>query len=242
MSFQALDEATEKLRKSLKTSTGRDLIARVSLEFPSDDTTEISFHKAIMWGYVFWLEACQPAGRHLLNIVRNTSPADHKLISRAFTDLQNLRASKAHNLDPTSTGDRYKLEQAKLWLLENGGEPPDWQACNRSLSYSLTSAVTILVSKWNEIVLSDEDAKIAICELLRAIDREWPAYLFDRIVENAAECLSLTGFDAVTYRKTRLQDWRSLTEVFSDRKSAEAAIGRAILQELTLKFGIPREE
>jgi hypothetical protein len=237
MSFAELSRAADRLRSSLKSSTGRDLITPVSLETPSNDTMEISFHKAVLWGYAFWFEACQPAGRYLLNVVRNTSPTDHKLASRAFTDVQNLRTSKTHNLNPTDKGDRHKLNQAEVWLIQNGGQLGDWGACTTSLCNSLASALNILADRWESIILSDEDAKIGVQELLFVIDHEWPAHLFDRMVEEAAAHLHLTDLDPVAYRKGRLMDWRTITEVFSDRMSAETAIRRAILQELSLKFG-----
>ena len=193
MSFSALYGAAERLLTTLRTATGRDLIAQVSLERPSDEATEISFHKSVMWGYAFWVEACQPAGHHLLNIVRNTSPSDHNLVSRAFTDVQKLRATKAHNLDPTSKSDQHKLTQARIWMVENGGEPTDWAACTKSLCGTLAAALNILTKKWEFITSSSEDANIGVEQLLLTVDREWPAHLFDRMVEEAAAKKSRSG-------------------------------------------------
>jgi hypothetical protein len=241
MSFASLNQAAERLRKSLRVATGIDLIDSVSLEAPQDDASEISFHKSILWGYAFWYEACQPAGRHLLNIVRNTSRESYSLANRAFLDVQNLRTFKAHNLSLASKSDQYKLTQAKVWLAQNRAAESDWGFCINSLCEALARALNILCDRWEVLVNSSEDAESAIQDLIGAINREWPAHLFDRIIEDASALLDLPDLDSAAYRKMRLDDWRRITDLFTERVSAEAAVKRAIIQELTMKFGRLKE-
>src|SRR5450756_1816760 len=99
------------------------------LEAPGNDRGDAAFIRSVLWGYVLWFEACQPAGRYLMSIVRNSSPEDQKAASRAFQDVQNLRTYYAHNLLPSSKDDQYKLNQAKVWLAQNGGAERDWDRC-----------------------------------------------------------------------------------------------------------------
>lgn len=237
MSFEALAQSAEKLRSALYASTGKHLVAEVSLNTPSDDRGEAAFIKAVLWGYVLWFEACQPAGRYLMNIVRNASAEDQKVASRAFQDLQNLRTFYAHNLIQSSKNDQYKLNQAKAWLAQNSGADGDWDRCTNSLCSGLVAALDILYNHWNRVSSSPEDAVNAIQALISALEREWEPHLFDCIIEEVAESLSLPDFDPVKYRDSRLPDWRKITEFFTDRKSAEVAIRRAIHQEMALKFG-----
>lgn len=237
MSFEALAQSAERLRAALHASTGKHLVAEVSLEAPGEDRGQAAFIKSILWGYVLWFEACQPAGRYLMNIVRNSSPEDQKAASRAFQDLQNLRTFHAHNLLPSSKNDQYTLNQAKAWLAQNGGTECDWDRCTAKLCSGLAAALDILSNHWNRVTASPEDAVTAIQALIGALDREWEPYLFDRIIEEVATALGLSDFDPVKYRRTRLDDWRKITEFFLDRTSAEAALRRAIHQEMAIKFG-----
>ena len=238
MSFGALAVSAETLRASLLAATGRELIAEISLEAPNDDQGEVAFIKSVLWGYVLWFEACQPVGRYLMNIVRNSSPEEHKVAARAFQDIQNLRTFHAHNLLPSNKSDQQKLSQAKVWLAQNGGANGDWDRCSAKLCTDLAVALDILRAHWGHVTASPEDAATAISGLIDALEREWEPHLFDRIVDDIAASLSLSDFDPVKYRGTRLEEWRKITEFFSDRTSAEVAIRRAIHQEMTMKFGV----
>ena len=226
-----------RLRAALHASTGKHLVAEVSLEAPGEGQGEAAFIKSVLWGYVLWFEACQPAGRYLMNIVRNSSPEEHKAASRAFQDLQDLRTFHAHNLLPSSKEDQYKLNQAKAWLVQNGGAAHDWDRCTYKLCSGLTAALDVLCSHWNLLTASPEDAVTAIRTLINSLEREWEPHLFDRMIEEVATSLKLSDFDPVKYRKTRLEDWRKITDFFLDRTSAEAALRRAIHQEMAIKFG-----
>ncbi len=237
MSFEALAQAAERLRTALHTSTRRDLVAKVSLEAPGNDGGEAAFIKSVLWGYVLWFEACQPAGRYLMNIVRNSSPEEQKTASRAFQDVQNLRTFQAHNLLPSSTSDQYKSNQAKAWLVQNGGAERDWDRCTTKLCSDLAVALDIVCSHWSRVISSPEDAVTAVRGLIDALEREWEPHVFDAMVEEVAISLGLLDFDPVKYRGVRLDDWRKITEFFSDRTSAEAALRRAVKQEMVIKFG-----
>lgn len=237
MSFQALEQSAERLRTALHASTGKNLVTEVSLAPPTGDLGEAAFIRSILWGYVLWFEACQPAGRYLMNIVRNSSPEDQKAASRAFQDVQNLRTFHAHNLLPSSKKDQYTLSQAKAWLAQNGGTERDWGRCTIKLCSDLAAALDILCTHWNTVTASPEDAIAAIQGLTDALEREWEPHLFDHMIEEAATALGLSDFDPVKYRSTRLEDWRIITGFFLDRTSAEAAVRRAIQQEMTMKFG-----
>jgi hypothetical protein len=209
----------------------------VSLDLPNGDDGEAAFLKLVLWSYVLWFEACQPVGRHLMSIVRNSSPEDQKVAARAFQDIQNLRTFHAHNLRESSTGDQHKLSQAKAWLVENGAAKQDWAACVAKLTASLITALNILCNHWSRLMESPEDAPTAVQALTEALERNWEPYLFDGIVDDVAATLALTDFDAVKYRTVRLDDWRKASELFQDRTSAEAALRRMIHQELLAKFG-----
>ncbi|WP_421406624.1 hypothetical protein [Agrobacterium tumefaciens] len=173
-----------------------------------------------------------------MNIVRNSSPDDHKVASRAFQDIQNLRTFHAHNLLPSKQSDQYKMSQAKAWILQNAGPAREWDLCAVKLCTSLATALDIICNHWNRVTSSPEDSVTAVQALSDALEREWEPYLFDHIIEEAATALELPDFDAVKYRGARLDEWKKITEFFLDRSSAEAAIRRVIHQEMKIKFGV----
>src|SRR5688500_9521970 len=49
MSFEALAQSAERLRAALHASTGRNLVAAVSLEAPGNDQDEAAFLRLIQW-------------------------------------------------------------------------------------------------------------------------------------------------------------------------------------------------
>lgn len=237
MSFEALARSAEKLRIALHSSTGRHLIAEVSLEAPNHSQGEAAFIKSVLWCYALWFEACQPAGRYLTNIVRNSEPEEHKTASRAFRDVQNLRTFHAHNLLPHDKNDEYKLNQAKAWLSQNGGAERDWDGCTVKLCSGLATAVDILCAHWNRVTASPEDASTAIQGLLDELDRNWEPHTYDNIIVEFADMLGLSDIDPVKYRNARIKDWQEIAKFFLDRTSAEAALRRTIHQEMKVKFG-----
>jgi hypothetical protein len=238
MSFEAWAQSAGRLRAALHSSTGKHLLAEVSLEAPDDSRGEAAFIKSVLWGYVLWFEACQPAGRYLMTIVRNSSSENQKVASRAFLDVQNLRTFHAHNLLSSNNSDQHKLNQAKAWLAQNGGAERDWDRCTTKLCSDMTVALDIICTHWNIVIESPEDAATAIRGLIDTFEREWAPHLFDRMIDEVATSLGLSDFDSVKYRVTRLEDWRKITEFFLDGTSAEAAVRRVIQQEMTMKFGV----
>jgi hypothetical protein len=103
------------------------------------------------------------------------------------------------------------------WLVQNGGDPPDWPRCSDSLCTQVASAVRILMEKWRRLIANVEDATTAVQDLIITIDREWPPHTFDRIVEGAASEIGLQGFDCVKYRQHRLDKWRELVSFFESK-------------------------
>lgn len=204
---------------------------------PGEGQTEADFIKTILWSYVLWFEACQPVGRFLMLIVRNTSPENHKSASRAFLNLNNLRTSHAHNLLQTSKSDQRKLEQARTWLASNGGNEADWARCTSILSAELAAAIDVIREHWQKIMQSGEDREAAILSPTDTIEREWEPHVVDAIVSDVATSIGLESLDVVRYRSGGLDEWRKAVELFSDRESAEAALRRIIRQEMVAKFG-----
>jgi hypothetical protein len=239
MTFPELKGACEDFRTLLREATGRELIIAVSVDEPAEPPDELHFLKLVSWCYVFLFEASQPAGRYIVSLLRAADPGEHKAVNETFENVNNLRTVRVHNLSVESRHDDYKTRQAHIWLVRNGGEPPDWAKCCRSLCEEARRAVDRLMKKWRRLTANKDDAESAVRELITAVDREWAPHTFDRIVEVAATEIGLSGLDCVRYRESRLDRWRELVGFFESREHAEAAIGAAIRRELEQVFGDP---
>jgi hypothetical protein len=238
VTFAELKSVCDQFRSLLHATTGRELVDPVSVDEPHDPYDELHFVKLVSWCYVFLFEASQPTARYVLSLLRTASPEDHRLVSSTFENVNNLRTVRTHNLLLQNKRDDYKKRQAHIWLIQNGGNPPDWANCCRSLSIEVTMAVERLLRKWGEVTASEDDAASIVRELVIAVDREWPPHTFDRIVEAAAAQIGLSGLDYVKYRESRLERWRGLVGFFETREHAVAAISSAIRVELEQLFGI----
>jgi hypothetical protein len=222
MTFADVKAAADDLRRVLRDSTGQDLVASVSVDEPLYPADELHFTKLVSWSYVFLFEASQPAAGHVLSIVRNASPSEHTLASNVRQSVNYLRTAQVHNLRTGNPSDEFKLRQARIWLAQNGGTPPDWTQCNAALSDQVEAGIS------------------QVRDLLAVVARYWPAHAFDGILVDAASSLGLRGFDHVAYRQTRLEKWRELANFFEDRSDAELALGMAIRSELEHLFGSAR--
>jgi hypothetical protein len=136
-----------------------------------------------------------------------------------------------------SKRDDFKRRQAQIWLLQNGGDPVDWSSCCHALVRDLISTIHYLVEKCNHVTADKEDAVSVVTDLIIAIDGEWPPHAFDRMIENAASDIGLSGLDCVRYRETRLERWRELAGLFENREDAELAMNDVIRVELEQLFG-----
>jgi hypothetical protein len=237
MNFTDVRTACDRFGQLLLSTTSRSYIDAISVEEPSGPEDELHFLKLIVWCYAFWFEAGHPAVKHVASLLRTSSPENFKIVSESFRSVQYLRTVRAHNMLSTSREDEYKTTQAKLWLIIAGGEPTNWQRCCRRLCEDVTKAVDLLHQAWAAVTIDDEDARSGKEQLQLAVQREWPAHNFDRLVEEAVIRVGLESFDIVAYRVTRIARWQELTKFFSDSQDAERALRRAIFRELESLFG-----
>jgi hypothetical protein len=239
MIFEDLRQKVEDLLAELWSSAGDGLLHPISLEPPTEPKNELHFLKLVAWGYGAVVEAGPAALRHLAALLRNSDQEAAKRFTTARQALINLRTFYFHNLLVDSRHDRHKQDQARLWLEANGGSPVDWSKCCDALTMELSGVFDSLLVCWKSTISSLEDRPIAIQRLRRAVSLEWPAHEFDGILANVVSKLRLEGLDIPKYRDTRLEDWQRLAGLFQSPEDARMGIERAILSELSAKFGHP---
>lgn len=241
MKFADVKSACGQFGEVLRATTSRDYIEAINVEEPTGTEDELHFIKLVMWCYVFWFEASDPAGKHVASLLRTASPDDHKKVNETFRSVHALRTVRAHNLRMTDRGDDYTRVQARLWIVSTAGEPADWEQCCRRLCEEVTASVKLLIQAWTSVTENAEDAEAGVERLRLSVDREWPAYRFDRLVAAASAELGLDGLDVVAYRTKRLSGWKELSRLFGDDRAIEEALNRAIFRELEVLFGRPKK-
>src|SRR5262249_2003350 len=145
MIFETLKRSSDDLRRLMHETTDRDLILLVSVPEPDGDEDELHFTKLVMWSYVFVMESASPSLKHLPGLLRISRPEQARDASSAIEHVINLRTARAHNLLFENKADRRKLEQASIWVLENGGDPIDYKRCCRALCTEMDRLVKSII-------------------------------------------------------------------------------------------------
>lgn len=237
MTFEELKEVCLEFRRLIEGTTGRNLIASISLAEPTPPPDELHFLRLVSWCYAFLIEGSQPVMRFIMNILRASSAKDFKNIDRLINEVVSLRTMQSHNLSLESSSDARHQVRASAWLSSNGGDPPDWGTCCGQLADQVAGAIRTLSTKWRTVVANPEDAADAITKLLLQIDNDWPGHELDKLVEGAASALGLKSFNATKYREKRIKDWRDMAGCFEDRDHARSAVSALIHRELERLFG-----
>lgn len=238
MKFFEILNVADNLCALLREASGRELIYAVSVDEPIEPQDELHFFKLVSWCYVFLFEASHPTTRYTLSLLRAADPSEHKIVKTALDNVNNLRTVRVHNLSAESRSDDHKKTQADIWILQNGGNTPDWPSCCAALCTEITSAIGLLTQRWRQLIANADDADVFVRDLIETIDSEWPPHIFDQMILSASESLGLIGLDYVKYRQKRLERWRELTGFFETRATAEKAIRAAIHCELEQLFGV----
>ena len=237
MSFAHVRSGAAELRQLIRESTGRDLLAAISLEEPVEPEDELHFIKLIAWCYGLLIEAGPAIFRHLQALTRLHNPSAAEEFQNARQSVLNLRTVKFHNLLSESADDERKKRHARIWLLSNGGEPINWTFCCNALSIQVVTAIKIVHSTWIRTIALEEDRDNAVGRMLLAVDNKWPAYIFDEMLERAAHEIGVKGLDIVQFRSNRLNQWQELASYFQTPELAQAGVERAVKAELMTLFG-----
>jgi hypothetical protein len=215
-------------------------IYEISVDLPAPPLDELYFRKAVSWCFVLFWET-GPFIRFSGNLLR-AHPEAHEKYVRAKQLVEYARTVHAHNLHSDREHDRQKFRAHQIWLIENGGEPLNWQNCNLALMSAVNEVLVYIEREWIRRCEDEIDRR----ELRHKYELEkrtfWEPHEFDPFVEIAAEETGLNGFDSTAFRKdgNRLQRWRKLVECFDTREAASVAIGRAIRTEIISVFGHAR--
>lgn len=234
MKFSGVKRAWEELDELLFVTTSKRLFDQLTVPQPSGPEDELHFLHLVNWCYVAINEAGQVVLKHLIGMLRNSDAQASASVGKARSDIGNLRTAFAHNLPPSS--DQTRKRSADVWITQNGGSPPDWSKCCDALCSQMENLLRSSEKVWRLATELEEDRGSAVAGVLGAVDRSWQAYLFDEMVVEAAEALSIRGLNVVAYRDAHLARWKELAGFFDDRELAKVHVRVAIRNGLALTF------
>ncbi|HHG5534339.1 TPA: hypothetical protein ACPWRH_002603 [Pseudomonas aeruginosa] len=236
-SFEEVNSIFNIFSEELSATLGESVVQAITLPQPGDPRDELYFRKLVAWSYVALVEAFPVALKKLTNLLRTSNRLEFASIHDLKSAIQALRTIQSHNLPEPSSHSEQQKKFANAWLLTYGADPFCWTAACTALCNQLIALFDTLITTLRKICQEPEDRQNFIEDMKATLLRTWPAHAFDYLVENAAKTIGLTELDVVSYRQTRIDRWRDLANLFTDRASAMEAVERAISVEFINIFG-----
>jgi hypothetical protein len=240
MNFQDVVASVNLLSHELELALNMPVVDTITVEEPRSPEDELHFVRLIHYAFILINEAGQPVFRELLRLLKNANPQQARHFGEAKRDIDALRTWTSHNLAGDGANER-TLKLAKAWLLTHAGNSTNWTACCRALCETLVGMLRSLQEVTQSTLLSREDADSTRQQILFILNDAWPVHVFDEHVSLVASNNGLMNFNAVEFRKARIEEWKKIGRYFSAREDGIAAIKRAIAREIEFTFGKPLE-
>ena len=236
--FSKLEAQVSRIEKLCSPIVGEKVLQRISLDQPKPPLDELYFRKVVAWSYALIFEI-GIFFRFSKNLLRASDTNAHGRFQRITEFIRTARTVHAHNLKREHKSDQRILRNYEIWMLDSGGNPINWVKCIETLVDSFCSTLVDIEQIWITLCNQEWSQRQLVEQYLGDCVMHWEAHEFDLLVATAAEEIGLEDFDSAAFRKEsgRLNRWRKVVGFFGTRRSAEEAIGRAILREMTGIFG-----
>ncbi|MBC3216678.1 hypothetical protein [Serratia fonticola] len=238
ITFDELEWKFRELHQLITMHLGDESIHVITLPSPNQPKNELYFNKLVSWGYAVLYESFPILYKRLSGQVRQLDSEAFKRIEYSKKVIHALRTIQCHNMPEKDPGNIKKRNLVDIWYAKNAPESIDkWEnACN-ALSTMLLDILSELRNSFNKINSDPESMEQFISNITYAIKRHWEAHSFDEYIMSIAESLGILGMDIVSYRNSKIQEWRVLADFFNDRDHARSCIERKIKMELLMSFG-----
>lgn len=210
MTFSSLNAEVSELRRTLQVYVGPKALEEISVSHPTGDSDEASYLRLTSWCYVLLFEVGRVTIPFLLSLPSNEGRADRNLLS-VRRNVRSIRTFCFHNLGFTEH-DVQLSRKARDWHREKcGTDTPkrrqEWRNCFRSLCADVSGVIAHCHGTVDHVIASPEDGEGAIAELIKRLDRDWPAHRFDRFVEDILVQMD-RKLNVTAFRNQHLSNWR----------------------------------
>ena len=238
MKFTELNAEFVSLRGLLRTFTSVDALGEISVQPPASDD-EASFLRLIAWSYVLVFEAGRVTIPYLLKLPSSVSHAEMDPHS-AYDLVHDLRTWSFHNLGYSDEHGVGISRRVTLWFIDTcSANPPrdrrGWRSCFERLCTEVGVVLAYCRGAVELALAESEDGNDIADDLMRRLDRDWPAHRFDEIVSDAATRIGQT-LDVPRFRQTRLARWREFLPTIPKGDDPTALIVRLIERDVLDHF------
>lgn len=230
--FLSLAKDVNKISTALKMGA---VFSETSLTNPKLTPSELGFIRVVSWLYVHYFEAGKIGVEVLVKQMESFNLEIYEECKAHRDRIQTLRTYCQHNLNPSAEHDKAIIENCETWFQKIcgtsvPGEDTHWEELLISIC---TEAVTFLTSiKLLLREIEADDSRDAILATWQwKIERSFPPYQFDRIIEEVTNDLGVV-LDASKLRLRHYDAWRKTLELQLD--AGQAAITARKLVEMAV--------
>lgn len=193
----------------------------VHVLIPDPNSPELAFIRAISWLYCLYYEAGHVSFSFLRNLANAHSIGNTDNRSQHFGSVRCLRTEQHHNLG-LAPSDVETRTAAESWRRAACGtavptSDVEWRACYERV---IEDACLFLTSMHRTVrLIEDSEEKIRgqyLGEWIRRLNRHYPGFLFDRLVDDAKYRLGQDALDTVVFRNRHIAKWRSHLDLLED--------------------------
>ena len=240
MTFSSLNAAVMDLRNVVRTFVGPDALAEINLRPPVGDESEASFLRLVAWSYVLIFEVGRVTIPYLMKLPTRNA-AERKSSDEVRSLVRELRTWSFHNLGVTEERDLALSRRVHVWFQRTcGASPPErgeeWAACCQELCGHVVELVGQCKGAMDVALSAEDGGDLVVADLRRRIERVWPAYRFDEMIEDVGTRLGIR-VDSRKFRESRLTKWRDYVEAIPEGDDLEGHVVRLIEREL-LDYGV----
>lgn len=221
MSFEGVLRTYQQTHILARSLLLRSPFEDVHVLIPDPTRPESAFIRAISWLYCLYYEAGRVSFSFLRNLAVVHSISDENAHGQHFESVRCLRTEQHHNLGlaPPDVATRLAAESWRRVACGTAVPASDvqWQACYDRV---VEEALAFLHSMDRTVRLIERSEEETRCEYikewLRRLNRHYPAFLFDRIVDDAKFRLGQCALDTVAFRGRHIAKWRKHLDLLED--------------------------
>ena len=243
MNFARLNAEFLRLRQSISTFAGENALGEITIQPPAAEE-ETSFLRLVAWSYALIYEVGRVSIPYLLNLPSGRS-CSQKDARRARVLVNSLRTWLFHNLGYQNKRSIQISSQVSLWFVEKCGTnspntDEEWQRCFEALCAEVMFVLIHSRDAFAMVLTGPENGRETIDDLRHRLDRNWPAFWFDRLVNDAATRMGLS-LEVTKFRESRLEEWRRFLETIPEDDNPEVLVGRLIERDILVhvRYVIP---
>lgn len=220
MSFDGVLRSQQTINTLARNLIERPAFEEVNVIIPDSTSPESAFIRATSWLYCLYFEA----GPVSLRFLRRLGEA-YSLVEREESDLhvesvRSLRTELHHNLG-FADSDRDTRTAAEIWRRNACGtmmptSGAQWRACYSRIVDDAQVFLTGIEAVVRQLESDGDEALAHIEEWRSRLDRNWPGYKFDPLIDDAKYRFSRESLNTVSFRNRHVDKWRNRLELLED--------------------------